>query len=445
MPSGCGLSLPRVCLIDEFDKMNDADRTSIHEAMEQQSISISKAGIITSLQARCAVMAAANPIGGRYDGAKTFADNVDLTDPILSRFDCICVVRDKVDPDGDVRLAEFVIESHMRSHPDAAAAYDADADAAASPTDAPIDQTLLRKYIMYARQNVRPSLQAIDEEKIKGVYAELRRESAAGGVHIAVRHIESIIRMAEASAKMHLRSTVRSDDVDLAISVLLRSVISCQKYAVSREMQRKFGRYLSQKQDSNELLLFHLHRLVRQSLSLQALRKPGGAIDEDDGASGADVAVVLVAEFESIAHDLHVSDLEPFYTSAHFTGGGKAMHGFVRAENVHGEGVIVRAVDAPKFTSHVAEARAQEEAKLAAEEEAAAATAADEADVAAAFGDDDGAAADEAADEAAEAEADAAAAADEDAAEDAAQDDASAAAVVDDEAEAVETGDEDDA
>ena len=89
-----------VCLIDEFDKMNDADRTSIHEAMEQQSISISKAGIITSLQARCAVMAAANPIGGRYDGSKPFSENVDLTDPILSRFDCICVVRDLVDPRG---------------------------------------------------------------------------------------------------------------------------------------------------------------------------------------------------------------------------------------------------------------------------------------------------------------------------------------------------------
>merc|ERR1719334_3049581 len=106
-----------VCLIDEFDKMNDADRTSIHEAMEQQSISISKAGIVTSLQARCAVIAAANPIGGRYDPSMTFADNVDLTEPILSRFDVLCVVRDTVDPVQDERLANFVVESHIRHHP----------------------------------------------------------------------------------------------------------------------------------------------------------------------------------------------------------------------------------------------------------------------------------------------------------------------------------------
>lgn len=115
-----------VCLIDEFDKvryykvlsspigdftilgllqMNDQDRTSIHEAMEQQSISISKAGIVTSLQARCSVVAAANPIGGRYDASLTFAENVNLSDPILSRFDILCVVRDEVDPIQDQHLA----------------------------------------------------------------------------------------------------------------------------------------------------------------------------------------------------------------------------------------------------------------------------------------------------------------------------------------------------
>jgi len=108
-----------VCLIDEFDKMNDSDRVSIHEAMEQQSISISKAGIVTSLQARCAVIAAANPVGGRYDSSRTFSENVELTDPILSRFDCLLVVKDTVDPVLDERLANFVVGSHIKSHPDA--------------------------------------------------------------------------------------------------------------------------------------------------------------------------------------------------------------------------------------------------------------------------------------------------------------------------------------
>ncbi|KAK6044510.1 MCM2/3/5 family protein, partial [Cooperia oncophora] len=103
-----------VCLIDEFDKMSDQDRTSIHEAMEQQSISISKAGIVTSLHARCTVIAAANPIGGRYNPSRTFAENVDLTEPILSRFDVLCVIRDTVDPVEDERfvLNRFCSTNH---------------------------------------------------------------------------------------------------------------------------------------------------------------------------------------------------------------------------------------------------------------------------------------------------------------------------------------------
>ena len=100
-----------VCLIDEFDKMNEQDRTSIHEAMEQQSISVSKAGIVTSLQARCSVIAAANPIGGRYDSSCTLAENVELTDPILQRFDCLCVLQDTVDPVADERLASLLLKA----------------------------------------------------------------------------------------------------------------------------------------------------------------------------------------------------------------------------------------------------------------------------------------------------------------------------------------------
>merc|ERR1712088_944862 len=151
-----------VCLIDEFDKMNDSDRTSIHEAMEQQTISISKAGIVTQLQARCSVIAAANPIGGRYDPSMTFSENVDLTEPILSRFDILCVVRDTVDPVADEHLARFVVSSHVKNHPRATAAdaenmKKTEEQLAASSGLAGVEkipQQLLRKYILYARERV---------------------------------------------------------------------------------------------------------------------------------------------------------------------------------------------------------------------------------------------------------------------------------------------------
>jgi DNA replication licensing factor MCM2 len=243
-----------VCLIDEFDKMNEQDRTSIHEAMEQQTISVSKAGIVTSLQARCAVIAAANPIGGRYDPSFTLAENVELTDPILQRFDILCVLQDVVDPVVDEQLANFVVRSHMRSHPEVnedeldddemglegELGQDLGESASGRPRDEaagrsdhqlnhfvhddgpePLDQDTLRKYIVYARAYVKPELHlSVDTEKISNLYSDLRTQSAiSGGVPIAVRHIESVMRMAQASARMNLREHVRDDDVDLAIKV----------------------------------------------------------------------------------------------------------------------------------------------------------------------------------------------------------------------------------
>merc|ERR1711894_628560 len=273
-----------VCLIDEFDKMNDADRTSIHEAMEQQTISISKAGIVTTLKARCSVIAAANPIGGRYDPSMTFSENVDLTEPILSRFDILCVVRDTVDATADEHLAKFVVGSHMRSHP---LANDRDREimkkvenelssASGLAGVEKIPQELLRKYVLYAREKVHPKLHQMDQDKAAKMYSELRRESmATGSIPITVRHIESMIRIAEANAKMHLREFVHEDDVNMAIRIMLESFISTQKFSIMRTMKKTFSRYLAFRRDNNELLLFVLKQLAQDQMTFQRNRYGG--------------------------------------------------------------------------------------------------------------------------------------------------------------------------
>ena len=142
--------------------------------MEQQSISVSKAGIVTSLQARCAVIAAANPRNGKYNSQISFSANVDLTEPILSRFDILCVVKDVADPVLDERLAHFVITSHMKSHP---ANRDMAITAGVEEDEDIIPQDLLRKYIVYARDFVKPSIDRCDVEKLEKLYIDLRTES----------------------------------------------------------------------------------------------------------------------------------------------------------------------------------------------------------------------------------------------------------------------------
>ncbi|KAL4748663.1 hypothetical protein BDW72DRAFT_150862 [Aspergillus terricola var. indicus] len=268
------------CLIDEFDKMNDQDRTSIHEAMEQQTISISKAGIVTTLQARCAVVAAANPIGGRYNSSAPFSENVQLTEPILSRFDILCVVRDLVDPSEDERLASFVVESHHRANPSKPLrdehgnlinadgerideeGYRIDNDGIRLPLrpdeieardaargnddekEGEIPQELLRKYILYAREHCHPKLYQIDQDKVARLFADMRRESLATGAYpITVRHLEAIMRIAEAFCKMRLSEYCSAQDIDRAIAVTVDSFIGSQKVSAKRALSRAFAKY----------------------------------------------------------------------------------------------------------------------------------------------------------------------------------------------------------
>lgn len=273
-----------VCLIDEFDKMNDQDRTSIHEAMEQQSISISKAGIVTTLQARCAIIAAANPNGGKYNSTLPLSQNVDLTEPILSRFDILCVVKDVVNPQSDERLARFVIDSHVRSNKSIDDDDEDEGDDEMETSDlesqttqetpvrgqsrkhkrrdkisqlnkqkeneiSPIPQDFLMKYIHYARTKIQPKLHQIDNDKIARLYSDLRRESiTTGSFPITVRHLESVIRTAEAFAKMRLSEFVSQSDVDRSIKVSIDSFVGAQKLSVQKQLNRSFQKYNLERQ-----------------------------------------------------------------------------------------------------------------------------------------------------------------------------------------------------
>ncbi|KAL7410303.1 MCM2/3/5 family-domain-containing protein [Mrakia frigida] len=304
-----------VCLIDEFDKMNDQDRTSIHEAMEQQSISISKAGIVTTLQARCAIVAAANPIRGRYNPTIPFQQNVELTEPILSRFDILCVVKDTVDPVKDEMLAKFVVGSHLRSHPQFDSAVDEVSVATSLDADI-IPQDLLRKYIVYAKTMIKPKLHNLDVEKLSRLYADLRRESlATGSFPITVRHLESMIRMSEASAKMNLREYVRGDDIDLAIQVTVGSFVNAQKMSIKKTLERGFRKYLNQATDHEELLSFLLGQLVKEKALLYS------NLHEEP----AEKIVIKVAELEERAKELEIYETTPFLRSALFKRNGYTL------------------------------------------------------------------------------------------------------------------------
>ena len=309
----------------QFDKMNEQDRTSIHEAMEQQSISVSKAGIVTSLQARCAVIAAANPIGGRYDSSNTLADNVELTDPILQRFDVLCVLQDIVDPVSDERLAKFVTGSHMRSVPTrelepGETPPQSEEDAHQRPDLIP--QNLLRKYISYARANVRPVLRNFDQEKVASLYVALRRESqASGGVPIAVRHVESIMRMAEAHAKMHLRDYVRDDDMDASIKMMLGSFIDAQKFSVRRSLRRSFAKYITSNDDRAHLLLHILQDMFRKEQLYQVIRLR----QKNQSEEMLETLEVNLDEFASRARERRIYDVTEFCKSEVFLDHGYAF------------------------------------------------------------------------------------------------------------------------
>ena len=247
-----------VC-VDEFDKMSEIDRVAIHEAMEQQTVTIAKAGIHASLNARCSVLAAANPVYGQYDRKRRMQENIGLPDSLLSRFDLLFVVLDQLDPESDRRIAAHVICGHQYKPLHFRAGdnvdYEDDDESDDEYNGAPnvkehsiwqktrlnsklnnrpsikqdddphaedvLQHDFLRKYLHFAKNRMKPVLTEEAREYIASRYAEMRSRQDERTLPVTARSLETIIRLASAHAKARLSQVVEADpDCSSAMDIL---------------------------------------------------------------------------------------------------------------------------------------------------------------------------------------------------------------------------------
>ncbi|KAI3754135.1 hypothetical protein L1987_53913 [Smallanthus sonchifolius] len=200
-----------ICCIDEFDKMSENARSMLHEVMEQQTVSIAKAGIIASLNARTSVLACANPSGSRYNPRLSVIDNIHLPPTLLSRFDLIYLILDKADEQTDRRLAKHIVALHFENPENSEQNV--------------IDLPTLIAYLSYARKNIHPQLSKEAAEELKRGYVEMRRRGNFPGsskkvITATPRQIESVIRLSEALARIRFSKSVDKKDVLEAFRLL---------------------------------------------------------------------------------------------------------------------------------------------------------------------------------------------------------------------------------
>ncbi len=207
-----------VAIIDELDKMSPEDSSAMHEALEQQTVSIAKAGITATLNARCTVLAAANPRFGRFAPDRSFVEQVTLAPTLLSRFDVIFSIFDRPDRQRDRLLASRILESHREGE-----VRELGAGAAAAPTaGAPFPPDFLRKYIAYARRNFRPVLSNEALATLEDYYVQVRRqgEDPNAPVPITARQLEALVRLSEAAARARLSPVVTLEDAQRAVKIV---------------------------------------------------------------------------------------------------------------------------------------------------------------------------------------------------------------------------------
>lgn len=192
-----------VC-IDEFDKIKPEDRSALHEVMEQQTCSVAKGGIVATLNARTSILAAANPLYGKYDSFKNITENVNLPIPLLTRFDIVYVIRDIPEREKDHRIASHILEIHRDTERN---------------TQFVIDIDLFSKYLAYSR-TIEPKLSIEAIDKIRNYYMKMRNVESEGMITVTPRQLEGLVRLATARAKLLLKDYVDSDDAERAIYLI---------------------------------------------------------------------------------------------------------------------------------------------------------------------------------------------------------------------------------
>ncbi|EKM59274.1 uncharacterized protein PHACADRAFT_113769 [Phanerochaete carnosa HHB-10118-sp] len=274
-----------VCAIDEFDKMDISDQVAIHEAMEQQTISIAKAGIHATLNARTSILAAANPIGGRYDRKKSLRANVAMTAPIMSRFDLFFVVLDECDEKIDLNIAKHIVNVHR---------FQDDAIHPEFSTEA------LQRYIRYAR-TFNPKLTPEAADVLVEKYRSLRQDDASGtgrnSYRITVRQLESMIRLSEAIARANCTSEITPAFVREAYSLLRQSIIHVEEDDVDFDQEEEE----LQKQAAEKAEKEARKRGKKGASSSQAAT--AGEESQDVEMSGAQSESQTAAQDDSIATD----------------------------------------------------------------------------------------------------------------------------------------------
>mmetsp|Transcript_3983 Transcript_3983/g.12039 ORF Transcript_3983/g.12039 Transcript_3983/m.12039 type:complete len:387 (-) Transcript_3983:847-2007(-) len=224
-----------VVCIDEFDKMSMGDRVAIHEVMEQQTVTVAKAGLHASLNARCALLAAANPVYGNYDTDRRPQDNIGLPDSLLSRFDLLFILLDTIDRDSDQQVANHVLRSHQFNELEPSSRTclygsntlkaetlrpDEDAALPASQKSTTLHPEFIRRYVYFARHQMEATLSENACQNIASAYADLRAKADERTLPVTARCLESLIRLATANAKVRLSEAVDERDCNAALELL---------------------------------------------------------------------------------------------------------------------------------------------------------------------------------------------------------------------------------